>query len=65
MGVAQTKALKMEKARKQSRKSKILGFTRGSSKSNDSKGKAKEEATHDPIKELTQLIKSMEANHTK
>jgi len=65
LGVAQTEALKMERARKQSGKSEIPGFTRGPSKSNHPKGKAKEEATHDPIKELTQLIKSMEANHTK
>jgi len=65
LGVAQTEALKMERARKQSGKSEIPGFTRGPSKSNDSKGKAKEDTTQDSIKELTQLIKSMEANHTK
>jgi len=50
----------MERARRESRKSKIRGFNRGPSKSHDSKGKAKEESAHDPIKELTQLIKTME-----
>ena len=65
LSVAQSEALKIERARKQSRKSEIPGFNKGPSKSNDSKGKAKEKTTHDPIKELTQLIKSIEANHIK
>ena len=64
LSVAQSEALKIERARRQSGKSEIPGFNRGPSKSNDYKGKEKEETTHDPIKELTQLIKSMEANHT-
>lgn len=63
--LAQTEALKMERDKKKSRKSKIPSFNRGPSKSNDFKEKAKEGSTHDPIKELTQLIKAMEKNHTK
>jgi len=54
----------MEKPRNESRKSEILGFSRGSSKSHDSKGKTKEESAHDSIKELTHLIQTMEINHT-
>lgn len=65
LSVAQSKALKIERSRKESRNSKIHGFNRRPSKSNDSKGKDKEETTHNPIKELTQLIKSTEANHIK
>lgn len=64
LGVAETEGLKMEKGRKQSRKSKIPSFNRGPSKSHDSEGKAKEESAHDPIKELNQLINTMEENHT-
>lgn len=63
VGAAQTEALKMERARRESG-TKIPGFNRGPSKSHDSKGKAKEENAYDPIKELTQLIKTIEANHT-
>lgn len=64
LSVAQSEALKIERARKQSGKSEIPGFNRVPSKPNDSICKAKEETTNDPIKELTQLMKSMEANHT-
>ena len=64
LGAAQSEALKMERDRKESGKSEIPGFNRGPSKSHDSKRKAKEENAHDLIKELTQLIKTMEANHT-
>jgi Na+/phosphate symporter len=49
-----------------SRKSNILGFTRGSSsKVNEEKKKKVEgqESSSDGIKELTQLIKQMEINH--
>lgn len=50
LGVSQTEALKMKRARKKSGKYEILGYNKGSSKSNDSKGKAKEETIHGPIK---------------
>jgi len=66
LGAAQTKALKMEKARHESGKSEIPGFNKGPSKSHEHKGKVEvKEVDKDPSKELTQLIKSMEANHTK
>ena len=64
MSATQTEALKMERAIRESGKYEIFCFNRGPSKSHDSKGKAKEESAHDPIKELTQLIKTMKENHT-
>jgi len=50
LGAAQTEALKVGKARKESGKLAIPGFNRGPSKSHDSKGKDKEENPHDPLK---------------
>ena len=63
---AQKLATKIEKNMQASRKSNILGFTRGtSSKSHEDKKKKPEtqESSSDSIKELTQLIKQMEINH--
>ena len=62
---AQTLDEEMEQCRKASGKSKIPGFDRGPSKSHDSKGKEIKEVYHDPIKELTQMIKNMEINQAK
>jgi hypothetical protein len=67
LGATQARTIRIEQTMLEARKSNIPGFTRGSSpKVNDEKKKKDEgqESSSDGIKELTQLIKQMEVNHT-
>jgi hypothetical protein len=67
LGAAHATAVKIEHNMIEARKSNIPGFTRGSySKVNDENNKKDEVqgSSSDGIKELTQLIKKMEVNHT-
>jgi hypothetical protein len=67
LGAAQATAIRIEQNMFEARKSNIPRFTRGTpSKVNDEKKKKDEGqgSSSDGIKELTQLIKQMEVNHT-
>jgi hypothetical protein len=60
--------IKIDKNMQASGKSNLPGFTRGNtSKQSDNKEKAvtsdNNDASHDPLKDLTEMMKRMESNH--